>query len=74
MNSKNSKSFVIILVSTLIFFTNSMGLVMAKFVFNSPNEGNSLPPIFYLVCGFMILISVIGMIYGISIRKKSNKL
>ena len=73
MNSKNDKSLAIILVSALIFFINSMGLLMAKLVFDSPNNGDSMPQIFYMVCGFMIFISVIGIIYGISIRWKNSK-
>ena len=70
MNSLKDKSLAIILISIITFISNSGGLLMSKFVFEGPNEGDSIPEIFNIVCGFMILISIVGLIYGISLRKK----
>lgn len=64
--------FVFILISILIFISNFGGLLMAHFVFNSPDDNDSMPQIFYIICGIMILISIIGFVYGILLLKKNK--
>ena len=70
MNSTKDKSLALILISVITLFSNSAGLLMSKFLFEGPNEGDSMPQIFDIICGLMILISIVGLIYGISLRKK----
>lgn len=70
MNSLKDKSLAIILISIITFISNSGGLLMSKFAFKDGNEGDSSLEIFDLICGGMILLSIVGLIYGISVRKK----
>lgn len=70
MNSLKDKSLAIILISVITFISNSGGLLMSKFAFKGGNEGDSSVEILDLICGVMILFSFVGLIYGISLRKK----
>ena len=70
INSLKDKSLAIILISIITFISNSGGLLMSKFAFKDGNEGDSSLEIFDLICGGMILLSIVGLIYGISLRKK----
>lgn len=45
---------------------------MAKFAFASPNDNDSMPQIFNIICGFMILISIIGFVYGMILLKRNK--
>lgn len=70
MNSLKDKSLAFILISIITLFSNSGGLLISKYVFDSPNEEESSMEIFDIICGGMILLSIVGLIYGISLRKK----
>ena len=72
MDLNKDKSLALIILSVFMFVTNSMGLLMARFAFNDPDQGESFPQIFYIICGFMMLISLAGLGYGIFLRKKTK--
>lgn len=72
MDLNKDKSLGFIIVSVFIFVINSMGLLMARFAFDDPDQRNSFPQIFYIICGLMMLISLAGLGYGIFLRKKTN--
>ncbi|MBF8456616.1 hypothetical protein IV494_05415 [Kaistella sp. G5-32] len=72
MDLNKDKSLALIILSVFMFVNNSMGLLMARFAFNDPDQRDSVPQIFYIVCGFMMLISLAGLGYGIFLRKKTK--
>lgn len=66
------KSFTFILISIIIFIPNFGGLLMAKFAFGASDKNDSMPQIFYIVCGFMLFISVMSFLYGILLLKREK--
>ncbi|MFC6269699.1 hypothetical protein [Frigoriflavimonas asaccharolytica] len=71
MSSDKDKGLAIILVSALVFFSNSGGFLMANVVLGDMGEVDFMPPIFNIVCGVMITLSIAGMLYGFRLRKES---
>ena len=61
-----TKSLIIILISTFALVSNLGGLIAAFVVFGDM----SIPVIFPIVCGIMVIASIIGLIYGIRIGRK----
>lgn len=66
------KSFAFILISIIIFIPNFGGILIAKFVFGASDNNDSTPQIFYIICGMMILISLISFIYGMILLKRNK--
>ncbi len=64
MSQKNNKSIIFIVISIIVFIPNFAGLIVASFVLYSA------PLILYIITGIMVIISIIGLVYGISLRKK----
>lgn len=73
MNSKE-QSLIFIIFSILTFWISGMGILMLTYVFDNPDEDDSMSHIFYLVCGFMILISTVGLLYGVNLRQKNKSI
>ncbi len=65
MSSKKNKSLLFIIISAVIFVPNLAGFAVAFFVLDPA------PMILYIVSGTMLFASLVGLIYGISIRNKT---
>lgn len=66
MASNQNKGLVFIIISLAVLFPNIGCLLMAHFVLYPP------PVILYIVPTVMILLSIVGLIYGRSLRKRAN--
>ncbi|MCE3294483.1 MAG: hypothetical protein K0R65_197 [Crocinitomicaceae bacterium] len=66
MTTKKNKSSIYIIISIIVFIPNLSALLVACFVLDPA------PVILYVVSGIMILISMIGLIYGVSLRNKTT--
>lgn len=66
MSSKKNKSLLFIIISAVIFVPNLAGLAVALFVLDPA------PAVLYIVSGTMIAASLVGFVYGISIRNKTT--
>ena len=66
MSSKKNKSLTYIIISLVAFVPNLSGLLVALFILDSA------PLILYIVPGTMVLASIIGFIYGVSLRNKAT--
>ena len=66
MTQSKNKGLVFIIISLVILSPNIGCLLVAHFVLTPP------PVILYIVPSVMIILAVLGLIYGVTLRKKQS--